>query len=203
MSSSVSTTSSTGKKRKARGLDPGMARRLHKELARLTSSRASNGMELGLVDEDDVTEWRVRWYYDLDILESPTETQRALATQLAARGLQWIELRVDVPPDFPRSAPTSRCFFPRLKGSFVMDSGAICAEAHSSHGWVASNTIEALAKAIRALVESEGVRLQTLEAKDCTPKVLETPYDKAEAVRGAAEVAEMHREGYYGSAGSS
>lgn len=178
-----------------------MARRLHKELARLTSSRASNGMELGLVDEDDVTEWRVRWYYGNEAC--PTPTEQALAAQLAARGLQCIELRVDVPPDFPRSAPVFRCFFPRLKGSFVMDSGAICAEAQSSHGWVASNTIEALAKAIRALVEMEGVRLQTLEAKDCTPKVLETPYDKAEAVRGAAEVADMHREGYFGSAGSS
>lgn len=203
-SAGASNTSTGKKQRKARGLDPGMVRRLHKELQRVESARERNGMELGLVDEDDVTEWRVRWYYDLETLESPTETQRALATQLAERGLPCIELRVDVPPGYPGAPPTARCYFPRVKGGFVFgDCGAICAEAHSSHGWVATSTIEALMTALRALMEGEGLRLQTLEHKDCTPKVLETPYDKEEAARGAAEVRGIHGDGYHGSAGSS
>lgn len=195
-------TSSLGKrKRKARSLDPGMVRRLLKERGRVASSRESNAMEMELVDEDDVTEWRILWYYGEE--KSPTKTQRALAAQLAARGLKCIELRVDVPTGYPAEPPKARCYFPRLKGGFVQDSGAICAEAHSKQGWGAATTIEALMTGIRALMETDGVRLQSVKHGDCTAKVLEMPYDKEEAVQGAADVDDIHSRGFHGSAGSS
>lgn len=189
-------------KRKARGLDPGVAFRLHKELSKQTRTR---DMQLELVDESDLTEWRVRWYYGDEAC--PTPTEKALAAQLKARGLECIELRVDVPSGYPAEPPKARCYFPRVKGSVVQPSGAICAEAHSKQGWGAAHTIETMVRGIRALLQNDDdddpLRLQTVEAGDCTPKVLEMPYDKAEAVRGAAELDAIHSDGFYGSAGSS
>ena len=189
-------------KRKARGLDPGVAFRLHKELSKQTRS---DDMTLELVDESDLTEWRVLWYYGNE--KCPTPTEQALAAQLKARGLECIELRVDVPPEYPAAPPKARGYFPRVKGSFVQPSGAICAEAHSKQGWGAAHTIETMVRGIRALLQNDDdddpLRLQTVEDGDCTPKVLEMPYDKAEAVRGAAELDAIHSGGFFGSAGSS
>ena len=96
-------------KRKARGLDPGVAFRLHKELSKQTRTR---DMQLELVDESDLTEWRVRWYYGDEAC--PTPTEKALAAQLKARGLECIELRVDVPSGYPAEPPKARCYFPRV-----------------------------------------------------------------------------------------
>lgn len=193
-------------KRKARGFDPGVAFRLHKELTKQKRSSCElKDMVLELVDESDLTEWRARWYYGNE--KCPTPTEQALAAQLKARGLECIEMRVDVPPGYPADPPKARCYFPRLKGLYVQDSGAICAEAHSKQGWGAAHTIETMVRGVRALLQNDDdddpLRLQTVEDGDCTPKVLEMPYDKEEAVRGAAELDAIHSGGFYGSAGSS
>ena len=124
-----------GKKRKLQNTDtdPMMTRRLTRELRELmrTDTRTEMGIEFELVDDDVLTEWRAKCFYDMAGKEGATTTQNALAAQLKDRGLDYIEFRIHIPPGYPGEPLFVRGYFPRIKGPHVSQNGAFCAEALS------------------------------------------------------------------------
>ena len=195
-----------GKKRKLQNTDtdPMMTRRLTRELRELmrTDTRAEMGIEFELVDDDVLTEWRAKCFYDMAGKEGATTTQNALAAQLKDRGLDYIEYRIHIPPGYPGEPPFVRGYFPRIKGPHVSRNGAFCAEALSKQfGWSPACRTSMLMLAVRALLENSeqgGLHLQTLEAGDCggSEKKLMTPYDEAGARSDFDAITRAHPRGY-------
>ena len=194
------------KKRKLQNTDtdPMMTRRLTRELRELmrTDTRAEMGIEFELVDDDVLTEWRAKCFYDMAGKEGATTTQNALAAQLKDRGLDYIEFRIRIPPGYPGEPPSVRGYFPRIKGPHVSQNGAFCAEALSKQfGWSPACRTSMLMLAVRSLLENSeqgGLHLQTLEAGDCggSEKKLMTPYDEAGARSDFDAITRAHPRGY-------
>ena len=203
---SASSQPLTGSKRKAEeALDPLFSRRVTKELGDLmkTDTRVSMGMTFGLVDEDDITTWTAKWYYDMAGSKDATETQNRLAEQLKARGLDYIEFRMVFPAAYPREAPFVYNHFPRLKGSYIFGEGGLCAQTLSTeHGWSCASRASMLMLTVRSLLENAGCRLQD-ESDTRNKKQLETPFTEAGARRDFNAIASIHKKGWHGSAGNS
>ena len=200
----VSTTTTT----EARALDPLMTRRLTREIGDLMkgNSRGEMGIEFELLNSDSLSEWRALWYYDMAETDGATETQNALAKQLKARGLDYIEFRIVFPDAYPAEAPFIYNYYPRLKGNYIFSNGGLCAQTLSSEfGWSCASKASSLMLTVRSLLENAGCRLQSIEAGDCggSKKRLETPFDEAGARKDFNAISRLHSKGWHGSAGRS
>ena len=190
-------------KRKAGAPAPGSSlcvRRIFKELDRISKidQRKEWAMELELIDENDVKYWRCKWYYDHASDADATTTVKRLAEQLQNRGLDCIEMRIVFPDNFPGEAPFVYNHSPRLVGTYIFSEGGICAETLSSEfGWSCASRVEALMITVRALLEGGGCRLQNEFNKD------EKPNDEEGARRDGKSIANIHSDGWHGSAGDS
>ena len=94
--------------------DPRALNRIGKELKEVMGMnlREELMMELEPVDEADITRWRAKWYYDHAASPDATDTQKRLAEQLAARGLEYIEFRIIFPEDYPGSVSYTHLTLP-------------------------------------------------------------------------------------------
>ena len=82
---------------------PICVRRILGEMRRMRKidQRKEWNMEFEVVDEKNIREWRWKWYYENASDADATETVKRLAKQLKNRGLDFIELRMLFPEDFP------------------------------------------------------------------------------------------------------
>ena len=179
--------------------------RITKELrdAKSRNLREELNMEVELVDDADVTRWRIKWFYDHASKPDATETQRRLAEQLAERKLEFIEFRMVFPVDYPGEAPFFYNHYPHLKGCYVFTHGGICAEALSTkHGWSPAQRAYVVANAVRGLLEAEGCRLKSENEYSCKRAML-VPNDEENAARDKSAIEIFHSSGWHGSKGRS
>jgi len=183
--------------------DPRALNRIGKELKEVMGMnlREELMMELEPVDEADITRWRAKWYYDHAAGPDATDTQKRLAEQLAARGLEYIEFRIIFPEDYPGSAPFVYSHFPHLKGSFIFSQGGICAETLSSKfGWSCVSRAYMLVSTVRCLLENAGCRLKE-EFDYGTKSDMDKPNTEEGARRDKNAIEGVHSSGWHGSQG--
>ena len=204
--------------------------RLTKELKDLREVNPDTGvlrlredvsMEIELVDEDRLDEWRVKLFYDMAHKPGATTTQNALFDALEERaekyeqdrtrrdtlggGSNFIEFRIIFSPTYPAEAPFVYNYYPRMKGNFIFGQGGLCAEVLSTKfGWSCASRASSLMLAVRGLLEDHNCRLQTLKSGDCggREKTLLTPFTEEGARKDASSVKNIHKTGWHGSAGN-
>jgi ubiquitin-protein ligase len=67
---------------------------------------------------------------------------------------QTVDLEVEVPAEYPMSPPFVRVVYPKLRGGYIFEHGAICFEALTPKGWPAAMTLPALAQSLKAIFDS-------------------------------------------------
>jgi len=176
-------------------------RRMMKELAglRKVDQRATEQLVLEVIDENDITRWRAKWYYDNADSPDASNTQKRIAEQLRSRGLEFVEFRLIFPENYPEAPPFVYNHYPRLIGPYVFGAGGLCLQTlNQKHGWSCASRAQSLVVAVRAMLENAGCRLQNDD-----PKRHEAPFCESGARADNEAVARIHSSGWHGSAGRS
>lgn len=197
MASTVKDEPNNGK-RKADGpvaVDSRCLRRLMKEVQCIEKDNPWEEFKIKLapLDDNDLFVWSAKLHYN-EYADDPTasETQRRLGQQCKKRGLEFIELRIVVPKNYPGEAPFVMMYYPRMIGGFIFSEGGLCMETLSTeYGWSAANGLLKLILLVKGMLEDGGMRVQTED-----PDTKEKPYDEAGARRDLKAINNIHSSGW-------
>ena len=145
--------------------------------------RKLNSFEASPVDPSDMYSWDLHLY--------DFEEDQEIASDLKARQLERVTLRILFPPDYPNSPPFVHMLRPRLRDGtgYVLAGGGICMELLTPADWSPATSISALVMSVRAMLLVGKARL-----KATAPATKEPDYRYEEARRDFSHIVKVHKE---------
>lgn len=122
----------------------GGKRRLAQELYRaMMVDSEEHGFELEPASEDSMDKWTIKMFH--------FDPDSDLNKDMIVLGLEYVELEMTFPEQYPFEPPFVRVVRPKFNGGFVY-SGALCMELLTKDGWNPVNDIESVLISIRTMM---------------------------------------------------